>query len=171
MILRSLGLEVSPHPVVRGSNRGLTPDYKVRKDGELVLYCEVKSVLTETHPEFGLLWQTLYNSLTADVHKAAKQFQAVNPDRTVPNVLIWMSHNFQINVNSFVDLAQGKIQIDNIEIADLGRYTRGRFQQDIDNIDMVIWIGPGGSDDMTFVMLTQIAERQATLQHLFASIF
>ncbi len=80
-----------------------TPDFKLLKDGNLRAYCEVKS------PTDGDLFEfpkdvlpgevrvevekdpALFN-LANHIAKAAKQFEAVNPDRAHPNILVIANH-------------------------------------------------------------------------------
>jgi large subunit ribosomal protein L30 len=80
-----------------------TPDFKLLKDGTLRAYCEMKA------PTDGDLFDVpddlapgeirvevrkdpaLFN-LARHIAKAAKQFEAVNPDRAHPNILVIVNH-------------------------------------------------------------------------------
>src|SRR2546427_4176885 len=101
--LRSHELMPVRYPKIRGRSKTKAPDFQVSGPNDVFFLCEVKSVLTSTGPD-GILHSTIFNGLTEDVHEAVKQFRSVNSTHSVPNVLAWVSHNFQINVHSFLDL-------------------------------------------------------------------
>jgi hypothetical protein len=80
-----------------------TPDFKLLKDGTLRAYCEVKSstdgdlfelpddlapgeIRVEVHKDPAIF------SLARHIAKAARQFEAANPDRSHPNILIIVNH-------------------------------------------------------------------------------
>jgi ribosomal protein L30 len=79
------------------------PDFKLYKDGKLVAYCEVKSPRDDWAFDFPHDLQpgehlakvrrdpTAIN-LADHIGKAAEQFDAVNPDRAVPNILVFVNH-------------------------------------------------------------------------------
>jgi ribosomal protein L30 len=80
-----------------------TPDFKLLKDGTLAAYCEVKSptdgdlfdfpddlATGEIRVEVGKD-PALFN-LANHITKAGKQFEAANPDREHPNILIIVNH-------------------------------------------------------------------------------
>jgi hypothetical protein len=66
------------------------PDFRVRKDGVVVAYCEVKS------PQDDPVWKArsdpTFPRLIHFLEKAAKQFDAFNPSRTELNILAYVSH-------------------------------------------------------------------------------
>jgi hypothetical protein len=78
---------------------GKTPDFRVSANGEVVAYCEVKSIVRDTwldrlfakvapdQTAGGLRNDPVFNRLTDDIHKAVQQFDAVNPGCHLPNVL------------------------------------------------------------------------------------
>jgi hypothetical protein len=80
---------------------GKTPDYRVFKEADFVVYCEAKHVqhddwldkkLAESRPlqlVGGLRPDPIFNRLTAHIHTAHKQFIAVNPDHAHPNILMF----------------------------------------------------------------------------------
>ena len=137
--LRAHGLSPERYPKVRGRGRVKTPDYQVCGPDDLFFLCEVKSVLTATGLK-GILHRTIFNSLTENIHEAVKQFRAVNSTHSVPNVIIWISHNFQINVHTFLDLVKGGITIQEFLIADLTKFRRGRFDREINDVDLHVWL-------------------------------
>jgi hypothetical protein len=95
-------------------SRSRTPDFRVSRDDELVAYSEVKSprddaldnLLDEAAP--GEIVQLLrndsvFNRLGRHVVKAATQFDAVNPDHTLPNVLVFVNHD---HASSYADMRE-----------------------------------------------------------------
>jgi ribosomal protein L30 len=80
-----------------------TPDFKLLKDGALGAYCEVKSATDGDLFDFpadlapGEIRVEVRNdpalfSLARHITKAGKQFEAVNPDRKHPNILVIVNH-------------------------------------------------------------------------------
>jgi hypothetical protein len=66
------------------------PDFRVRKHGALVAYCEVKS--PEDDNWQGLRKDPTVDRLTRFLMKAAVQFNTFNPSRTELNILAYVSH-------------------------------------------------------------------------------
>jgi hypothetical protein len=121
------------------------PDFHVEVLAEaMYFFCEVKSICIETFPD-GLFFQRVNNRLTSDIRNAADQFRSVNPTHAVPNVLFWISHNFQINVHSLVDLLIGGFWIETQLISDFRRYILGRVHPDISEIDLHVWLPNDGT--------------------------
>ncbi|MBX7046382.1 MAG: hypothetical protein K1X86_11165 [Ignavibacteria bacterium] len=133
--LKSLTLKPTRFPKNKEEK---SPDFKVETQNGFLFFCEVKSIEIETSKE-GLLYSTIYNCITTRVHKAFKQFESVNALRFVPNVLIFISHNFQINFKSFEELLIGKLEIEGDKIADFSKYKYGKFKNEIKSIDLVIF--------------------------------
>jgi hypothetical protein len=93
---------------------GRTPDFRVRKQGEVVAYCEVKSPndpwlddLLEDAPPLTLVGgarpDPTFNRLSRLLTKADTQFTAVNPARTELNILAYVNHD---NASSYNDLRE-----------------------------------------------------------------
>lgn len=121
---------------------GRTPDFKVSSKSGVLFMCEIKSI--EGAIDKGILHATIFNNLTKKLHKAYKQFDSVNSQHLVPNVLIWVSHDFQINWHTFTNLMRGKIQIEDRLIRNLGKFTNGRIKHEKLEIDMHIWLHKNG---------------------------
>jgi ribosomal protein L30 len=78
---------------------GKTPDFRLLKDGNLWGYCELKSprddFIFEPSEPCGVAIREnvpFYRKLGGHVRKAAKQFDAVNPDHALPNIMVIVSH-------------------------------------------------------------------------------
>lgn len=93
---------------------GKTPDFKVRHDGTLRAYCEVKSPndpwldgLLDDAPPLTLVGgarpDPTFNRLSRLLSKADAQFTAVNPTREELNVLAYVNHD---NASNFNDLRE-----------------------------------------------------------------
>jgi hypothetical protein len=93
---------------------GRTPDFRVRHDGILVAYCEVKSPrddwlndkLDEAQPGEivgGLRNDPTFRRIARHVQKAVTQFEAVNAERLVPNILVLINH---ADATGFSDLRE-----------------------------------------------------------------
>ena len=82
-----------------------TPDFRVFSGNDLEFYCEVKSPEEDTwldgqldNPVLeeivgGIRNDPIFNRLSAHIHKARKQFDAVNPMEAYPNVLAFYNQD------------------------------------------------------------------------------
>ena len=97
---------------------GKTPDFKVFQAGQLVAYCEAKSPrddwlddqLEEARPlevVGGLRHDPTFNRIARHVEKAANQFDAVNPARTLPNILVFVNHDKASSYNDLREVLTG----------------------------------------------------------------
>lgn len=145
-LLKARGLQPEPYPEARTK----TPDFKVTGPRDVFFLAEVKSILTGK-PDAPLLFDTLYNNIGKDIRKAAKQFIAVNYTRSVPNVLIWVPHDFRITVDRFVALIQGAIIVEKQVIRDLKKFRDGSTRPSLEIIDLHICLG--ANDVPSFVFL------------------
>jgi hypothetical protein len=87
---------------------GKTQDYRVFGCADLRFHCEVKGIEKDTWPDkqlanapvgtvvAGATPDPTFNRLTADIHDTVKQFNAVNPGRSHPNVLIFCPLRSQV---------------------------------------------------------------------------
>jgi hypothetical protein len=102
-----------------------TPDFKVTNlKNDFSFFFEVKSLNTKIG-EDGLLHTRIFNIFTATIHNAFGQFNAVNFNHSIPNILVYVSHNFQIDWRSFRDFIQGHTEVyDN-----LGNKRKANFKQ------------------------------------------
>jgi hypothetical protein len=93
---------------------GRTPDFRVRRGCALVAYCEVKSPRDDwLHEQLdkaaafeivgGARSDPTFNRIARHVAKAATQFDAVNADRAIPNILIFVNH---ADASGFADLRE-----------------------------------------------------------------
>jgi hypothetical protein len=117
--LKGLIAERIPETVIK------TPDFKVRRDAEVVAFCEVKS------PQ-NIFEERVNNAITSGragvieigygndyrqarcieraAQKAAPQFDAANPSHSVPNILMVVNHDAHADVEDFVQELTGTFQ-------------------------------------------------------------
>lgn len=83
---------------------GKSPDFRVLQNGKLVAYCEVKSPhddwLDQQEAEAGGQGifgggrpDPTFNRIGRQIEHAALQFESVNPNHILPNVLIFVNHD------------------------------------------------------------------------------
>jgi len=78
--LMALGLKPERFPGKDSRREGKTPDFKVSAPTGEFFYCEQKNVMTKTG-QSGIHHGTKHNSMTENIHNAAKKFRAVNAHR------------------------------------------------------------------------------------------
>jgi hypothetical protein len=99
---------------------GKTPDFQVRKGGEIVAYCEVKApqddpwfddLLRDATPDkiMGCARSApTFKRLARHLKKAASQFAAVNPNRTELNILAYVNHEDVTRYADFHEMLTGR---------------------------------------------------------------
>ncbi len=135
----------------REKRQSKTPDFQVFKENELVFYCEVKSIdkddfedLVAQHGFYVRVGKDpIDDIISAKIHKACQQFDAVNEKLEYPNVLIF------VNQERTYDWKYGGLQRVVTEIVPLsnGTYLHvgskaidGRIKSEKFNIQLYIWI-------------------------------
>ena len=80
-------------------NQGKTPDFKLPKEGRVRGFCEMKSpkddfIFENPAPGDFAVRENLpfHRKLGGHIRKAAEQFDAVNPDHSLPNILAIVNH-------------------------------------------------------------------------------
>ncbi|MCK8487401.1 MULTISPECIES: hypothetical protein [Paenibacillus] len=129
--LEELGFEVRKIP----ESDVKTPDYEVFLNEQLVFYCEEKTL---EYDDFeGVKDDPTYNSISAHVHKATKQFNSINPNREYPNVLAFVNFDTLKNVHDLFTTLTGHILLESGEYMKIHRV--GRITSDLDQIDLYLW--------------------------------
>ncbi len=93
---------------------GRSADLQILLNGVLVAYCELKSPHDEWLDKLldlakpcqivgGGREDPVFKKLRKHANKASKQFEAVNPKRAVPNILVFVNHD---DVSNFNDLRE-----------------------------------------------------------------
>lgn len=160
--LESKGL--APERFTKGEVRaGKTPDFRVLLDGGLQFFCEVKSSPEDRwldeqleEAEAGQLVggernDPIFNRLTSDIHQAMKQFDAVNGECAVPNVLSLVNHDEMCGFNDLLAILTGNFYAENGAIHQIYRqFSHGRIREEKRRIDLFIWLDDYRPDQLLF---------------------
>ena len=132
---------------------GKTPDYKVLHDGQLKFFCEVKNsekdkwldgLLDQAAPGEivgGLRNDPVFNRLTNHIHKARSQFDAVNPEEELPNVLAFHNEDEHAGFLDLLAVTTGNFFADDGSVHPIYKnYSEGRVKTDIEKIHLFIWL-------------------------------
>ncbi|KFI22276.1 hypothetical protein [Nitrosococcus oceani] len=132
---------------------GKTPDFRVLLNGDLQFFCEVKSSqesrwLDEQleNSEAGQLVggsrnDLIFNRLASDVHQAISQFDAVNGEWEVPNVLALVNHDEMCGFNDVLAVVTGNFYAENGAAHPIYRqFSHGRIREEKRRIDLFIWL-------------------------------
>ena len=158
---------------------GKTPDFRVFRDGQLVSYCEVKSPRDEwLDDQFmsaapgqivgGARDDSTFNRIAGLVRKAVKQFDAVNPDRRLPNICVlvnWVkaSHfrDLKETLTGYLPLANGG------RAPTMPKISEGRIRDEKRRIDAYAWFnGHGRKLEGIFLTQSNISHRDAVCSWL-----
>jgi hypothetical protein len=164
LFLRDRGLEVQKF-LKSDLRAGKTPDFKVldRKSGKLLFYCEVKSIgkdnwLDEKIAEVpsgqiagGLRNDPIFNRLTTDIYQSIKQFDTVNPDISISNVLVFVNHDDFCGFLDLIGVLTGNAMTENSGAMPIYRlYSEGRIKEKKSRIHLFIWLDDFRPDRLLF---------------------
>jgi len=157
---------------------GKTPDFRVSQNGALVFYCEVKSIkkdtwldkqIEESEPgklAGGLRKDPIFNRLTADIHEAVKQFNAVNKDEKYPNVLALVNHDKMCGFNDLLAILTGNFYVnDGTTHPIYEKFSDGHIKDEKIKIHLFIWIDNYKKDRLLF------SQTNDAHQRLLCSVF
>ncbi len=131
---------------------GKTPDYRVFQAGRLVAFCEAKSPrddwlddqLDAARPlelAGGLRNDPTFNRIARHVEKAASQFDAVNPARRLPNILVFVNHDRASSYNDLRETLTGMFYAEGGErFETMTHISEERLGTIKHRIDLYIWI-------------------------------
>ncbi len=132
-----------------------TPDFRVYLNGKFVFYCEEKTL---EYDDFeGCKNDPTYNSISAHVHKATKQFKSINPQREHPNVMAFVNFDSCKDVTDLFITCTGYAPLDSDEFMKI--HNVGRITNDLDQIDLFLWFD---GDNFTNKMWTGLNAEQHT---------
>ncbi len=130
--------------------KGKTPDYRVYKDDRLFSYCEVKNAQQDTWLDNkldkaelvgGLRKDPVFNRLSAHIHKARKQFDAVNADEKLPNILSFYNEDKQSGFLDLMAVTTGNFFAEGGAVFPIYKnVSEGRVKKDIEKIHLFIWL-------------------------------
>ena len=118
----------------------------------LFAYCEVKSPRDEwldnqldgaSPGEIvgGCRKDPTFNRLSKMIESAIKQFDAVNPDRSVPNILVFLNHDDGSHAGDMFETLTGRFLADDgTQHLTIPHVSHGRIREAKHRIDLYIWI-------------------------------
>lgn len=158
----SLGLATKRFDKIELRSRR-TPDFQVFSEGHLVFYCEVKTAQKdpwledqlEQAPPLTLVGGTrpdpIYNRLSNYVHQASQQFDSVNPEVELPNVLAIVNEDEGAGLTDLVSVLTGYAFGERMTPVQMFRnYSEGRIREEKLRIHLYMWFGEGGPSPRNF---------------------
>ena len=137
--------------------RSKTPDFRVYEDDDFKFFCEVKSLVAEDwlkehevvtpHGTFAeaVRKDPTFNRLSAKIHEAVGQFDAVNPAHAWPNVLAFVNHDSFHDIGDVRDVVSGCfVDIDGRWHPIYKKHSEGRIKEEKWRIDFYLWRQPEG---------------------------
>jgi hypothetical protein len=88
----------------------------------------------------GLRPDPIPNRIADDIYTAAKQLEAVNPDRKSPNVLVLTNSDHQCDVGDLRAVIEGTIRFDSGLVEPMYKnISEGRIKEPKQTIDLYVW--------------------------------
>lgn len=160
---------------------GKTPDFRVYFNDNLIFYCEVKNAQEDmwineklkkaTPGEIvgGARTDPIFNRLSAHIHKARKQFEAVNKEENLPNVLAFYNEDQQSDFYDLLAVTTGNFFSEDGEVFPIyKKFSEGRIKADINKIHLFIWIDAHNPPRFLFNMMN--SKYQNELCSIFGQI-
>ena len=142
---------------------GKTPDFRISRNGEFLFYCEVKSSaedrwldeqLNDAAPGElvgGARNDPIFNRLTADIHEAVKQFDAVNKDQKYSSVLAFVNHDNMCRFNDLLGILTGNFYANDGTAHPIYRqFSHGRIKDEKGKVHLFIWLDDHKPDRLLF---------------------
>jgi hypothetical protein len=158
--LRFLGLTVERFPGKDSTRNRQTVDFKVSSSSGYFFYCEQKTI--NDPPFSGMYPQKAQDKIKHKLVDAHSQFLSVNPNRLVPNVLLWRSTNPQFDYHHLIDLLNGGNPL--TPKVDYSLYQR-RARRFLAIIDAHVWLHSFGPPKVIFT--TENSFFKTRLQRIF----
>ena len=130
-----------------------SPDFKVYNNGELALFCEVKNAQQDEWLDkeieqapigeivVGVRKDPVFNRLTTHIHKARKQFDAVNEDEVIPNVLAFYNEDDNSGFLDLLAVTTGNYFAEDGSVFPVyKKFSDGRIKSDIQKIHLFVWL-------------------------------
>jgi hypothetical protein len=128
-------------------NRGKTPDFNLFRDGKLCGFCELKS------PRDDLIFESaaevepavrknlpFHRKLGSHIRYAASQFDAVNPDHGLPNILVFVNHAPDIQRRDLHATVAGLPAPGSKRVFMLSRKMQEQVLNAARKVDLFLWI-------------------------------
>jgi hypothetical protein len=127
---------------------------------ELVAFCEAKhlqhdhwldeKLKTAVPGELvgGLRHDPIFNRLVGHIHKASKQFAAVNPKREYPNFLVFMNSDKQCDNRDLAAVMTGNAYIEGGGVEPIyAAYSEGRIKKEKSAVDLYLCFDESKGED------------------------
>ena len=132
--------------------KGKTPDFRVYRGSEFVLFAEAKHIqedlwldkqLRAAPPMTivgGLRPDPIPNRIADDIYTAAKQLATVNPDREYPNVLALTNSDHQCDIGDLRAVIEGNVRFESGLVEPMHKnISEGRIKEPKQTIDLYVW--------------------------------
>ena len=132
--------------------RGKAPDFRVFRNKEFVMFCEVKHLqcddwlykrLDNAAPGQvvgGVRAEPIFNRLTNHVHEAVKQFTSVNPNHEHPNTLFLANSDRVSDVLDLIAVLDGMFRAESgVREPIPTQYSEGQIRKEKFTVDLFIW--------------------------------
>lgn len=137
----------------RERRNGKTPDFKVlSKSDELLFYCETKTISEDMWLNEqldlvppctivgGLMNDPTFNNIANKIHEAVTQFNAVNANLGVPNVLFFVNHEKGYNFGDLLAVLTGDFYANSgVKYPIYRKFSEGRIKNDKGKIHLYLW--------------------------------
>ena len=132
-------LEINPKNLPQAKK---SPDFVIKKGGDIKGYCEVKTPAHILNPITHLYhWDTTFYKLRKFLHKARKQFSDYDPNHKKPWIVVFTSNHPQLNWKSFADNVIGAIVFNGKILKDFrNKNFITESNKDLISIDLIIWL-------------------------------
>jgi len=119
--------------------RSKTPDRRVYRETELVFFLEVKEVAPDDWLG-GVRADPRFNRLAADIHEAVKQFDSVNPNREIANVMVFVNRDSMCgSLDLYGVLTGDALTSDGGRLPIYGKQAHGRIKNERFRVDAYLW--------------------------------
>jgi len=129
-----------------------TPDFRIFKEDQFILYCEAKHVqydgwldeqLATPKPlglVGGLRHDPVFNRLSSHIHLAAQQFDAVNHDQEFPNILVFTNSDSHCGFPDLLAVVTGNFYAESGAVESIYKnISDGRIREEKLTIDLYVW--------------------------------
>jgi len=134
------------------SRHGKTPDFRVFRENEFVMFCEAKHLQCDDWLDKqsdnaapgqivgGVHVDPIFNRLTNHVHEAVKQFTSVNPKHEHPNTLFFVNSDRMSDVLDLIAVLDGMFRAESgVRQPIYTRYSGGQIEKEKFTVDLFIW--------------------------------
>lgn len=129
----------------------LTADFQVTLNGSVVAYCELKSPhddwldkLLDLADPFQIVggWREdpIFKKIRKHANKASKQFEACNPTRNVPDILLFVNHDDGSDFSDLMETFTGQFHADDGSRHATMSDIASSLERAKSQIDLCIWV-------------------------------